>query len=146
MDVDDQRALGRQLFDLWLATSLEKITAAVPVGAQRFLVVASDIPKILNLPWELLLPTEDDFLGINPLFRIRRFPSSARQMASFAGKIEALFRAIYGQDMAYDSCDLGTFEELDEVSDSDHDLRFDSYSSVFLLIFGRNSSSQPGDH
>jgi hypothetical protein len=143
-DADAQRALGRQLFDLWLATSWEKIRAAVPVGSLRFLVIASEIPEILNLPWELLLPHDSDFLGIDPLFRIRRFPSSARQMASFTGELrprplrllfmacspldqqeldyekeeEALFRAVYGQDVAFDSCDLGTFEELkDKVSE-----------------------------
>jgi hypothetical protein len=87
MDADAQRALGKQLFDLWLAPSWEKITAAVPVGALRFLVIASDIPEILNLPWELLLPPEGDFLGINSLFRIRRFPSTTRQMATFAGEL-----------------------------------------------------------
>jgi len=136
-DVDDQRILGKQLFDFWLASSWEKIKAAVPVGSLRFLVIASEIPEILNLPWELLLPppTDSDFLGINPLFRIRRFPSSAKQMASFTGELssptfapalhglrpngsadsglrkeeEALFRAIYGQDVAFDSCDQGTF-------------------------------------
>jgi hypothetical protein len=139
-DADAQRALGKQLFDLWLATSWEKIMAAVPVGSLRFLVIASDIPEILNLPWELLLPPDSDFLGINPLFRIRRFPSAAKQMASFTGELrarplrllfmacaptdqptldyekeeEALFRAVYGQDVAFDSCDLGTFEELKE--------------------------------
>ena len=140
MDADAQRALGKQLFDLWLASSWEKITASVPVGSLRFLVVASEIPEILNLPWELLLPPEGDFLGINSLFRIRRFPSSAKQMATFAVELrpgplrlllmacspsdqptldyekeeEALFRAIYGQNVAFDSCDQGTFEELKE--------------------------------
>ena len=140
MDADAQRALGKKLFDLWLASSWEKLTAAVPVSALRFLVIASDIPEILNLPWELLLPPESDFLGINPLFRIRRFPSTAKQMATFTGELrpgplrllfmacspknlatldyekeeEALFRAVYGQDVAFDSCDLGTFEELKE--------------------------------
>jgi tetratricopeptide (TPR) repeat protein len=139
-DAEAQRALGRQLFDLWLASSWEKIMAAVPIGSLRFLVIASEIPEILNLPWELLLPPESDFLGINPLFRIRRFPSSARQMAPSTGELrprplrllfmacspsdqptldyekeeEALFRAIYGQDVAFDSCDMGTFEELKE--------------------------------
>ena len=140
MDADAQRALGKQLFDLWLAPSWEKITAAVSVGALRFLVIASEVPEILNLPWELLLPPEGDFLGINPLFRIRRFPSTFKQMATFTGELrprplrllfmacspsdqptldyekeeEALFRAIYGQDVAFDSCDQGTFEELKE--------------------------------
>ena len=51
---------------------------AVPVGTLRFLVIASEVPEILNLPWELLLPPEGEFLGINPLFRIRRFPSSTK--------------------------------------------------------------------
>jgi CHAT domain/AAA ATPase domain len=126
MDADAQRALGKQLFDLWLASSWVKIMAAVPVSTLRFLVIASEIPEILNLPWELLLPPESDFLGINPLFRIRRFPSIAKQMVLFAGELrprplrllfmacsptnlvtldfekeeEALFRAIYGQDVA----------------------------------------------
>jgi len=78
-DADAQRALGRQLFNLWLASSWEKIQAAVPVGSLRFLVIASEVPEILNLPWEMLLPPspKGDFLGIDPLFRIRRFPSSA---------------------------------------------------------------------
>ena len=88
-DADAQRALGKQLFDLWLASSWEKIKAAVPVGSLRFLVIASEIPEILNLPWELLLPPDSDFLGINPLFRIRRFPSSAKQMAPFTGELRA---------------------------------------------------------
>ncbi len=104
------------------------------------MVIASEIPEILNLPWELLLPPDGEFLGINPLFRIRRFPSFAKQMATFAGDLrpgplrllfmacsptdlatldyekeeEALFRAVYGQDVAFDSCDQGTFEELKE--------------------------------
>jgi hypothetical protein len=86
-DADAQRALGAQLFDLWLSSSWEKIKAEVPVGSLRFLVIASEIPEILNLPWELLLPPEGDFLGINPLFRIRRFPSSAKQMATFTGEL-----------------------------------------------------------
>lgn len=140
MDADAQRALGKQLFDLWLASSWEKITAAVPVGALRFLIIASEIPEILNLPWELLLPHDGEFLRINPLFRIRRFPGTTRKMALFTGELrprplrllfmacspsdqptldyekeeEALFRAIYGQDVAFDSCDQGTFEELKE--------------------------------
>jgi hypothetical protein len=102
-DAEAQRALGRQLFDLWLASSWEKIRAAVPVSALWFLVVASEVPEILNLPWELLLPPESDFLGINPLFRIRRFPSSARQMAPFTGELRPgplrlLFMACFPSD------------------------------------------------
>ena len=140
MDADAQKALGKQLFDLWLAPSWDKITAAVPVSMLRFLVIVSEAPEILNLPWELLLPPNDKFLGINSWFNIRRFPSSRKLLAPFAGELrprplrllfmacsptnlatldyekeeEALFRAIYGQDVAFDSCDQGTFEELKE--------------------------------
>ena len=133
-----QKVLGKQLFNLWLASSWDKIKAGVPVGSMRSLVIASDVPEVLNLPWELLLPPKSDFLGIDSWFRIRRFPSSENQLAPFTGDLrprplrllfmacsptdldtldyereeEALFRAIYGQDVAFDSCDLGTFEEL----------------------------------
>ena len=139
-DAGAQRALGTRLFDFWLASSWEKIKANVPSGTHRFLIIASEVPEILNLPWELLLPPDGEFLGINSWFNIRRFPSSAKQMAPFIGELrarplrllfmacaptdqptldyereeEALFRAIYGQDVAFDSCDLGTFEELKE--------------------------------
>jgi tetratricopeptide (TPR) repeat protein len=140
MDADSQRALGKQLFDLWLASSWEKIKAGVPVGALRFLVIASEAPEILNLPWELLLLPDGEFLGINPLFRIRRLPGSGKQLAPFKGELrprplrllfmacsptdlpeldyereeEALLRSVAGQDVAFDSCDLGTFDELKE--------------------------------
>jgi hypothetical protein len=49
MDADSQRALGKQLFDTWLAPSWERIKADVPVGALRFLVIVSEAPEILNL-------------------------------------------------------------------------------------------------
>jgi len=49
-DADAQRVLGKQLFDFWLGLSWEKIKAGVPVGALRFLVIASEVPEILNLP------------------------------------------------------------------------------------------------
>jgi hypothetical protein len=159
IDADAQRALGRQLFSLWLAPSWEKIRAAVPVGSLSFLVIASEVPEILNLPWEILLPPNGDVLGIDPLFRIRRVPSSSRQMAHFSGELrpgplrllfmasspkdqpildyekeeEALFRAIYGQDVAFDSCDLGSFEELKEkVSEfQPHIVHLTGHGAVF---------------
>ncbi|HSD57189.1 MAG TPA: hypothetical protein VLB04_03325 [Methanotrichaceae archaeon] len=65
----------------------ERIKADVPVGALRFLVIVSEAPEILNLPWELLLPPDGEFLGINPLFRIRRLPISGKQLAPFAGEL-----------------------------------------------------------
>ncbi len=44
-------ALGAELFGLWLARSWEKIKAKVAPGSRRLLVVASDLPDVLNLPW-----------------------------------------------------------------------------------------------
>jgi hypothetical protein len=140
MEAGAEAALGPQLFSLFLASSWEKICAAVPSGSTRFLVIASDAPEILNLPWELLRPPGGDFLGVDPLFAIRRLPGSEKKLASFSGELrprplrllfmacaptdqatldyereeEALFRAVSGQDVAFDSCDLGTFEEMKE--------------------------------
>lgn len=143
-EAEAQKALGKKLFNLWLASSWEKIKAGVPVGSMRSLVIASDVPEVLNLPWELLLPPKSDFLGIDPRFGIRRLPSSGKKLAPFNGVLrprplrllfmacsptdlptldyereeEALFRAVSGQNVAFDSCDMGTFEELKEkVSD-----------------------------
>ena len=139
-DAAAQRALGTRLFSLWLAPAWDKILAARPSGSSSFLVIASEAPEILNLPWELLLPPGGDFLGVDPRFSIRRFPRSGKMLAPFAGELrprplrllfmasapvdrsaldyereeEALFRATSGQDVAFDSCDLGTFEELKE--------------------------------
>ena len=140
MEAGAEAALGAQLFALFLASSWEKISAAMPSGSPRFLVIASDAPEILNLPWELLLPPEGDFLGLDPLFAIRRLPGSEKKLESFGGELrprplrllfmacaptdqatldyereeEALFRAVSGQEVAFDSCDLGTFKELKE--------------------------------
>jgi hypothetical protein len=133
-------ALGDQLFAFFLATSWEKISAALPSGSTRFLAIASDAPEILNLPWELLRPPGGEFLGLDPLFAIRRLPGSEKKLESFTGELrprplrllfmacaptdqatldyereeEALFRAVSGQEVAFDSCDLGTFQELKE--------------------------------
>ena len=140
MEAGAEAALGARLFALFLASAWEKICSAVPSGSTRFLVIASDAPEILTLPWELLRPPGGDFLGINPHFAIRRLPRPDGQLESFSGELrprplrllfmacaptdqatldyereeEALFRAVSGQDVAFDSCDLGTFEELKE--------------------------------
>ena len=140
MEAGAEAALGAQLFDLFLASSWEKIRSAVPSGSTRLLVIASDASEILNLPWELLLPPEGDFLGIDPHFAIRRLPGQEKKLECFSGDLrprplrllfmacaptdqatldyereeESLFRAVSGQEVAFDSCDLGTFEELKE--------------------------------
>jgi len=140
MEAGTEAALGAQLFALFLASSWEKIMAALPSGSTRFLTIASDASDILNLPWELLRPPGGDFLGLDPRFAIRRLPGSEKKLESFGGELrprplrllfmacaptdqatldyereeESLFRAVSGQDVAFGSCDLGTFQELKE--------------------------------
>ena len=142
-DAAAQRALGTRLFSLWLASVWDKIQAGLPSGSSSLLVIASESPEILNLPWELALSPGGDFLGVDPRFSIRRLPSSGKMLATFDGELrprplrllfmacapvdqptldyereeEALFRAVSGQDVAFNSCDLGTFEELKERVD-----------------------------
>lgn len=68
------QALGRGLFDLWLAPTWDQVTARVPVGARRLFLIASDVPDVLNLPWELLRPPDSDFVAFDSRFGIRRLP------------------------------------------------------------------------
>ena len=131
-------AIGSELFALWLAGSWEKIRAKVAQGSLRLLVIASDLPDVLNLPWELLRPPEGDFLGLDSKFSIRRFPRSGEQIQNFGGELrprplrllmavssptdlatldyereeEYLIRAISGLDVAFNSGDLGSFRDL----------------------------------
>ena len=131
-------ALGAELFGLWLAGSWEKIEEKVKSGSLRLLVIASDLPDVLNLPWELVHPPAGDFLGLDSKFSIRRFPRAGGQIPTFDGELrppplrlllavssptdlatldyereeEYLLKAISGLDVAFDSGDLGSFQDL----------------------------------
>jgi tetratricopeptide (TPR) repeat protein len=137
---DNLKALGTQLFDVWLAPVWDKVKDKVPSGARRLLVIASDVPDVLNLPWELLRPTDGDFIGLDGKFGIRRLPWHDRRLAPFAGELPprplrilfmacapkeqqqlnyereevGLLRAIAraGPNVAVDFGDMGTFDEL----------------------------------
>ncbi len=137
---DNLKALGMELFKLWLAQSWSKITKNVPVGTLRSLVIASDVADILNLPWELLRPPDGDFLGFDLKFSIRRLPLPDKILTAFVGQLrprplrilfmacaprdqkylnyereeEFMFRAIEkaGPNVVIDSGDMGSFEEL----------------------------------
>jgi hypothetical protein len=137
---DNLKALGAGLFDLWLASAWDKVAAKVPSGARRLLIIASDVAEVLNLPWELLRPAGGDFIGFDPKFSIRRLPWPDRALAPFSGSLpprplcilfmacapqdqvqldyereeEFLLRAMAkaGPNIAFDSGDLGTFDEL----------------------------------
>ena len=139
---ENLRALGVELFNLWLERTWDRIMARVPVGNRCLLVIASDVADVLNLPWEILIPAGRDFIGFDPKFGIRRLPWSDRSPAPVAGALpprplrilfmacapqdqppldyereeEFLLQAISraGPNVAFDSGDLGTFEELRE--------------------------------
>lgn len=134
LSIQAQEQLGKRLFDLWLAPIWDDIQ--IPMNSKRILVIASDVPDVLNLPWELMHPPDGDFLGVDPLFSIRRQPD-VKELAKFDGEYrarplrllfmacapvdqnpldydleeESLLKAISG-DVIFDSCDMGTFEEL----------------------------------
>ena len=98
MEAGAEAALGARLFALFLASSWEKICSAVPSGRTRFLVIASDAPEILNLPWELLRPPGGEFLGLDARYVIRCLPGSdkrrgqLRRFFSRSGIRRTLFR------------------------------------------------------
>jgi hypothetical protein len=96
-------ALGTDLFNLWLSAAWEKLLKALPKGIPRILVIASDVPEILNLPWELLRPPNRDFLGFDAQFAIRRYPWSNLPVPRYTGQLPArplriLFAACSPQD------------------------------------------------
>jgi tetratricopeptide (TPR) repeat protein len=137
---DSLKAIGAELFNLWLARVWDKVKEKIPSGALRLLVIASDAADVLNLPWELLRPTDGDHIGFDPKFSIRRSPWPNRPLAQFDGVLrprplrvlfmacapkdqdpldyereeESLLRIIarVGPNVAFDSGDLGTFDEL----------------------------------
>ena len=98
LSLQAQRALGRELFDLWLGPHWGEITSRLPPGAHCRIVIASALPDILNLPWELLRPPDGDFLAFDPRFSFRRFPrpdgllpSAPPTSALPAGPLRVLF-------------------------------------------------------
>ncbi len=129
--------LGQSLFHLFL----EKAWDIIEPRTNRIsgLLIASDIPEALQLPWELLSLKSSDrgAIGFYPGFAIRRFPVASDAFPSFSGELhlplppgpmKALFmacepldyegeersilRAMDGRDIAFEVCDSGSFEEL----------------------------------
>ena len=100
------------------------------------LVIASDISKVLNLPWEIVHPPDGEMLGLDPAFSIMRLLGQLEALPQFKGQLppgrlrvvfaacsprqsidylreeESFAKALERLDVAWDSCDLGTYEEL----------------------------------
>ncbi|MBM4438058.1 MAG: tetratricopeptide repeat protein, partial [Actinobacteria bacterium] len=133
------------------------------MGAHKLLVIASDVPEVLNLPWELLRPPDREFLGFDPLVGIRRVPWVDPPPADFGGSLrprplrvlilacapddaptldyereeEALLEILgTGPDVAFEVGDLGTFEELRD--------RVDSFRPHIVHLTGHGSIKPDG--
>jgi len=131
--------VGAELFRLWLAPAWDKVKARV--GSRPcLLVIASDAPDVLNLPWELVRPPDGDFIGIDSQFRVRRLPWPDRRLEPFNGNLrprplrvlfmacaprdaveldfereeECVYKAVAGAgpNVVLETADLGTSEEL----------------------------------
>jgi len=137
LSMEKQAVLGRELFSICLAPYWDKIKKSMTTNVRRILVIASPVSEVLNLPWEMVATPEGKFLGVDPLFSIRRLPK-ADDLPAYAGELRApplrllfmacaptdqatldyeleeerLLEAVSGQDLAFDSGDLGTFQEL----------------------------------
>jgi len=137
---DDLRYLGGQLFNTWLASAWPTIITKLQPGTPRVLVIASDVPEILNLPWELIAADSSNFIGLDAKFTVRRLPKRDVLLAAantqlpprplrilfmacapreqtqleFEREEDAIIKAIAkaGTNVAFDSGDAGTFEEL----------------------------------
>jgi hypothetical protein len=132
--------LASELVALGEGWAWDKVTPLLRSGSQRFPVVASALPEVLNLPWELL--RLDGAAVPRPGRQVRHPPSLPRvdrPLEAFDGKLspapcgysswpapprtstpcmyekeeETLLKAIGStHSVAFDSGDLGSFEEL----------------------------------
>jgi len=132
--------IGTRLFETWLADDWAAVEDALSPTDHRRIVVASDVPAVLNLPWSLLrLPGEDEPLGLDPNGSIRLHPATERLAERNDERRPGPLRVLYsacaprdavelgyekeeqrllqtltqpGQDVAHFGCDLGAFDEL----------------------------------
>lgn len=133
--------LGSGLFHLFFESSWSQIKAKAS-GGKIMLVISTDIPDVLNLPWEIARPPDGALLGFDPGLRILRLPDQLRALPQFEGPLptgplrvlfaasaprqsfdytveeESFIKALEGLNVLWDSCDMGTFEELTKRADN----------------------------
>jgi tetratricopeptide (TPR) repeat protein len=132
---DYMEILGSGLFHLFFEVAWSQIRSTASCCRVN-LVVASDIPEVLILPWEIVRPPDGDMLGLDPSISILRLPERQNSLPQFKGQLlpgplrvvlaacaprqsldyakedESFLKAFEGTEVVSDSCDLGTFEEL----------------------------------
>ncbi|MGA9098965.1 MAG: tetratricopeptide repeat protein, partial [Methanotrichaceae archaeon] len=125
--------LGNGLFHLFFEEAWGQIKSRIDQGAS--LIVASQIPEALFLPWELLRLPDGKILGFDDSFSILRLPM-APSITDNAGKIweiptgplrvlfmacepldyeqeeRAFLRSMEGLEISFEICDTGSFDEL----------------------------------
>lgn len=84
--------LGKGLFHLFLENVWGQIKSRIDQGAR--LIISSQSPEVLGLPWELLSLPDGRVLGLDERFDIRRLPKvSALQVALPAAALSAALPA-----------------------------------------------------
>lgn len=123
--------LGRGLFHLFFEKSWAKIEPRM--AEVSGLVVASLVPDVLQLPWELLRLKGETTICFSPDFTLRRLPKAADDLPAISGALQAgplrvlfmacepldyeqeersMLRAMAGLNIDFEICDMGSFDDL----------------------------------
>lgn len=123
--------LGRGLFHLFFEKNWAKIEP-IMAGVSG-LIVASQVPDVLQLPWELLRFKGETAIGNSPDFTLRRLPKVSDHLSDFSGTLppgplrvlfmacepldyeqeeRSILKAMAGIDVAFEICDTGSFDEI----------------------------------
>ena len=137
---DNQYQAGYKLFKIWFQDTWKEIQATITASDTVCITIASEDSEILNLPWELMNDADPHFFSTEPRYSIRRYPGNPLEISPSPadlrpGPLRILFMAcsprdeaqlyyereeeflqyaIQGLNVAYDSGDMGTFQELEK--------------------------------
>ncbi len=78
------RAMGRTLFDTWLAPAMDQLKPALDTLGPRHLILQTDDPTLLDLPWELIELTPGLPIGCDAGWSLWR--TSLGQAVLFTGR------------------------------------------------------------
>ncbi|WP_026370503.1 CHAT domain-containing protein [Kallotenue papyrolyticum] len=92
--LEQQRALGVALFHLWLGRVWPWLRTRLPRHGAWALIIDTDLPEVLALPWGLLRPPGRDFLCKEPAFSMCyqpvAWPAPPVHAAAQAGPLRVL--------------------------------------------------------
>lgn len=123
--------LGRSMQHLFFGQIRDKIEPRI--NEVEGLVVASEVPEVLQLPWEILFLKGKEGAGFGPGGAIRRLPKSVDGPTAFSGTLPpgplrvlfmvcepldheqeeiSILRAMQGLNIAFEICDEGSFDGI----------------------------------